>query len=156
MTNSEVRKLLTDFSVIGRDLLARGASKAADNLRPTDEQMAHVDSSGPRDQFVSKDGKVTGAHETPVLQARLPGTDVSVTQHPKDNVGSGTQVTSTNGQTTTADQVLDRAHDETHRKIDQLEDEADAVQDTTPEGKAKKQSILQRVKVMRVIDACVS
>lgn len=30
LTNSEARKLLPDFSLIGRDLLARGASKAAD------------------------------------------------------------------------------------------------------------------------------
>jgi hypothetical protein len=27
LTNSEVRKLLSDFSLIGRDLLTRGASK---------------------------------------------------------------------------------------------------------------------------------
>ena len=34
MTNAEVRKLVADVSVIGRDLLARGAGKLAETVRP--------------------------------------------------------------------------------------------------------------------------
>jgi hypothetical protein len=52
LTNSEVRKLLSDFSLIGRDLLARGASQAATKIGPDDEKMAKVDDPGPRGEFV--------------------------------------------------------------------------------------------------------
>jgi hypothetical protein len=39
LTNSEARKLLSDFSLIGRDLLAKGASKAATNIAPDQERL---------------------------------------------------------------------------------------------------------------------
>jgi hypothetical protein len=38
-TNSEARKLLSDFSLIGRDLLSKGASKAAEGLAPDQERL---------------------------------------------------------------------------------------------------------------------
>lgn len=50
-TNSEVRKLLTDFGLIGRDLLAVTASKAAETIRPDPEALAGVDQSAPHDEF---------------------------------------------------------------------------------------------------------
>lgn len=43
LTNSEARKLISDFSVVGRDLLARGLGKASEGLRPTEEQLRGVD-----------------------------------------------------------------------------------------------------------------
>jgi hypothetical protein len=43
LTNSEARKLVSDFSVIGRDLLARGLGKASEGLRPNEEQLKLVD-----------------------------------------------------------------------------------------------------------------
>src|ERR1700689_5150194 len=39
LTNSEARKLLSDFGLIGRDLLARSATKVAEALRPDEEQL---------------------------------------------------------------------------------------------------------------------
>ncbi|KIK80530.1 hypothetical protein PAXRUDRAFT_833465 [Paxillus rubicundulus Ve08.2h10] len=83
LTNSEVRKLLSDFSVIGRDLLAKGASKAAEALRPGEEALAHVDEPAPEEEFVTGGGRTTGPGETPVLDVKIPGTDMDVEQHPR-------------------------------------------------------------------------
>lgn len=55
VTNSEARKLVTDLSVIGRDLLSRGAAKAAGNIAPSPEELAGVDESTKRDEFVEDD-----------------------------------------------------------------------------------------------------
>ena len=83
-TNAEARKLLSDFGLIGRDLLARGASKAAENIAPPEHRLATVDESAPKDQFVSKDGRHVGPDETPVLETRIPGTDHKIERHPRD------------------------------------------------------------------------
>lgn len=72
LTNSEARKLLSDFGVIGRDLLARGAAKAADALRPDEEQLAKVNHSAPQDQFHTEGGRVAGPGEKPVFDTKLP------------------------------------------------------------------------------------
>ena len=72
MTNSEARKLLSDFGVIGRDLLARSAAKAAETLRPDEEQLAKVNHSAPQDQFISEGGRVAGPGEKPVFDKELP------------------------------------------------------------------------------------
>ena len=71
MTNAEVRKLVADFSVIGRDLLARGAGKLAETARPDDARLAQVDESAPSNQFVTEGGRVAGPDETPVSDMRL-------------------------------------------------------------------------------------
>ena len=73
LTNSKVRKLLSDFSLIGRDLLARDASKAAGRLRPDSEALAHVNDSAPQDQFLIEGGRKVGPNETPVPAAKVPG-----------------------------------------------------------------------------------
>ncbi|GLB36910.1 putative protein of unknown function (DUF4449) [Lyophyllum shimeji] len=83
LTNSEVRKLLTDFSVIGRDLLATGLSKAAETVAPPKEAVAEAHKPAPSDQFVSAGGKPVGTKETPVVEAKVPGTETNVQQHPK-------------------------------------------------------------------------
>ena len=72
LTNSEARKLLSDFGVIGRDLLARGAAKVSENLRPDEEQLARVNHTAPQDQFVTEGGRATGPGEKPVFDAKLP------------------------------------------------------------------------------------
>ena len=66
MTNAEVRKLVADFSVIGRDLLARGAGKLAETARPDEARLAQVDDAAPSNQFVTEGGRVAGPDETPV------------------------------------------------------------------------------------------
>ena len=66
MTNAEVRKLLADFSVIGRDILARTAGKVAETVRPDEERLRQIGDAAPPDQWVSKDGKIAGPNQTPV------------------------------------------------------------------------------------------
>lgn len=65
-TNSEVRKLFADFTIIGRDLLARSTAKVADKIRPDEERLRTVDDSARSDQFITKGGRVVGPNETPV------------------------------------------------------------------------------------------
>ena len=72
LTNSEARKLLSDFGVIGRDLLARGAAKVAENIRPDEEQLSKVNHSAPQDQFITEGGRVAGPGDKPILDATLP------------------------------------------------------------------------------------
>ena len=66
LTNAEVRKLLSDFSVIGRDLFARGAMKVAEQARPNEERLRTVDDSAPNDTFHTEGGRTAGPNETPV------------------------------------------------------------------------------------------
>ncbi|KAF8890527.1 hypothetical protein CPB84DRAFT_1816344 [Gymnopilus junonius] len=84
LTNSEVRKLLSDFSLIGRDLLSKGAVKVAETIAPNPDKLAQVDQSAPNDQFITEGGRVVGPNETPVLEARLPGTQKTVRHHPHE------------------------------------------------------------------------
>lgn len=72
LTNSEARKLLSDFGVIGRDLLARGAAKVAENIRPDEEQLSKVNHSAPQDQFITEGGRAAGPGEKPILDTQLP------------------------------------------------------------------------------------
>ena len=72
LTNSEARKLLSDFGVIGRDLLAKTAVKAAEKIRPDEEQLSKVDHSAPQDQFVTEGGRIAGPGEKPILDTKLP------------------------------------------------------------------------------------
>ncbi|PFH46331.1 hypothetical protein AMATHDRAFT_70122 [Amanita thiersii Skay4041] len=83
LTNSEVRKLLSDFSTIGRDLLAKGAHKAAEQIAPPEEKLRGVDQAGPEDHFVSEGGRPVGTEETPTLDVRVPGTDARIKDQPR-------------------------------------------------------------------------
>ncbi|KAI0954376.1 hypothetical protein AcV7_007628 [Taiwanofungus camphoratus] len=109
LTNAEVRKLLADFGVIGRDLLARGASKVADAARPDEERLRTVDDTAPKDQFVSADGRTVGPDETPVLEARIPGTSTTIAQHPRDELGTGATVKHGNGEAKSGTSALNDA-----------------------------------------------
>ncbi|KAF4574250.1 hypothetical protein EYR40_006036 [Pleurotus pulmonarius] len=112
LTNAEVRKLFTDFSVIGRDLLAISASKASEQMRPSEDQLRGVDEPAPQDQFITEGGRVAGPNETPVLEARVPGTDHHVTQHPKDEFGTGATIKTESGDTVPASAAYDQARSE--------------------------------------------
>ncbi|RXW16225.1 hypothetical protein EST38_g9633 [Candolleomyces aberdarensis] len=70
LTNSEVRKLLSDFALIGRDLISIGASKTSTLLAPHPDKLAEVDRPAPHDQWVTEGGRVVGTNETPVLQLK--------------------------------------------------------------------------------------
>jgi hypothetical protein len=86
LTNSEVRKLLYDFSVIGRDLLARGAAKTAELIAPSEAKLREVDQSAPNDQFITEGGRVAGPGETPILEGKIPGTDKKIRAHPHEEI----------------------------------------------------------------------
>lgn len=49
-TNSEFRKLLKDVGILGRDVAADAAAKAADAARPSEEQLNQVDETAPSNQ----------------------------------------------------------------------------------------------------------
>jgi len=86
LTNSEVRKLLSDFGLIGRDLLAIGASKAASKIAPPEEKLRQVDAAAPHDQFITEGGRKTqDLNETPVLEAGIPGTEKQIRHHPYES-----------------------------------------------------------------------
>ncbi|TDL13121.1 hypothetical protein BD410DRAFT_615157, partial [Rickenella mellea] len=109
LTNAEARKLLGDFSIIGRDILARGAVHAAEGIRPDQERLQHIDQSAPKDTFITEGGRQAGPNETPVLEAKVPGTDTRVTQHPRDDVGYGAKIKTGDGNTYTGDEARQRA-----------------------------------------------
>ncbi|KAJ7684251.1 hypothetical protein DFH06DRAFT_1155114 [Mycena polygramma] len=55
LTNAEMRKLITDVGTVGRDLLAKGAAKAAEAVSPSPDQLARADDPAPHDHFVDED-----------------------------------------------------------------------------------------------------
>ncbi|GBE81549.1 hypothetical protein SCP_0312780 [Sparassis crispa] len=92
LTNSEVRKLISDFAVIGRNLLARGAVKIAEQTRPDQERLRQVDEPGLDNRFFSEGEHEVGLNETPIPGARIPGTDIRISQHPGEEVGQGAKI----------------------------------------------------------------
>jgi hypothetical protein len=106
-TNSEVRKLLSDFGLIGRDLLSKAAAKAAEGIAPPHDQLANVDNAGPQDEFTTAGGRKTGTDETPVLEARVPGTDHVISHHPDQPEPT----VETNGHVQGASQAVDEGQD---------------------------------------------
>ncbi|KAG8909986.1 hypothetical protein FRC00_009079, partial [Tulasnella sp. 408] len=99
LTNSEARKLLSDIQLIGRDLFARGAIKAGEKARPTQEQLAQVDDAAPSDNFASSSGPV-GTTATPQVGGNVGGRQV--THDPKTG---NTIITHPDGTTQTAGSV---------------------------------------------------
>jgi hypothetical protein len=69
-TNSEVRKILSDFSVIGRDILARTASHAAESVRPDQDAHTKVDRPALFDQFEASGSSQTRPKGSPEGQVR--------------------------------------------------------------------------------------
>ncbi|KAH8992986.1 hypothetical protein EDB92DRAFT_520703 [Lactarius akahatsu] len=124
VTNREVRKILADFSVIGREILARTASQVADHVRPTHEALADVDRpvdrASPDDQFESAGGKKVGPDETPVAELNVPATDGAARLHPHGGV-----------EVVHEEQVLDasQAVDKTQGRAREVADEATAIAD---------------------------
>ncbi|KAI0336661.1 hypothetical protein GY45DRAFT_1376920 [Cubamyces sp. BRFM 1775] len=158
LTNAEVRKLLTDFSVIGRDILARTASKVADKARPDEERLRQVDESAPRDQFVSEGGRLVGPDETPVLEARIPGTDTTIAQHPREELGHGATVKQGNGEVKSGAEAINEAQQRKDEAIErakrQKEDVnnavgGDPVPDDRADAEAKKSGLMGKIRGMR-------
>ncbi|KAJ7084656.1 hypothetical protein B0H15DRAFT_888282 [Mycena belliarum] len=55
LTNGEMRKLLTDAGTVGRDLLSKGAAKAAEAVAPHPDQLQRADDPAPQDHFHDDD-----------------------------------------------------------------------------------------------------
>ncbi|KAJ7494254.1 hypothetical protein B0H11DRAFT_930182 [Mycena galericulata] len=55
LTNAEMRKLLADAGTVGRDLLAKGAVKAAEGIAPDPEELRRADDPAPQDHFHDDD-----------------------------------------------------------------------------------------------------
>jgi hypothetical protein len=133
LTNSEVRKLLSDFSVIGRDILAKGASKVAESLRPGEEELSRVDEAAPQDEFITKGGHKAGPSETPVPEVKVPGTDAVVEHHPRADdatvtTGDGSQISGKQiaGEGRAAvDDVKDNAKDKVSQAQNTVQEKAD-------------------------------
>lgn len=162
LTNSEVRKLVSDFAVIGRDLLARGAAKVADAARPDPERLQKVDDTAPKDQFISEGGRVVGPDETPVLEARIPGTDTTVKQHPKEKLGHGATVHQGNGEVKSGAQAINEAQQRKDELYEQGYNEAsrqkddtlnavggDPVPDNGEDAEAKKNGLMGKLRGMK-------
>lgn len=159
LTNSEIRKLLSDFGLIGRDLLAQGTHKLADAIAPHEEQLRHVDEPGPQDQFVSQGGTKVGTGKTPVLDVKIPGTDKSVKQHPKEGE---TVVRDASGDERPVGEVREEAAkkvDETTPKAqvsaeetkEKMREQPQGVKEgtTTEEAEKKKLGLLDKMKGVR-------
>ncbi|WVQ82003.1 hypothetical protein IAT38_004130 [Cryptococcus sp. DSM 104549] len=107
LTNSEARKLLNDFGIIGRDIFATAATKAADQARPTQEQLDTIDQEAPSHEWIGADGQRHGPNETPHVQVKGPnGTQVSY--NPKDAPNQAT-VVDHHGETRTAGEAYSAA-----------------------------------------------
>lgn len=94
LTNSEARKLFSDFSVIGRDLLSKTAAKASETIAPSEEELRRADEVAPEDQFISAGGRRVGLDTTPTFEASIPGTRSTIRSHPSDH---GTRLYSQEG-----------------------------------------------------------
>ncbi|KAH9925978.1 uncharacterized protein B0H18DRAFT_1085153 [Fomitopsis serialis] len=141
-----VRKLIADFSVIGRDLLARGAGKLAETARPDEARLAQVDDTAPHNQFVTEGGRVAGPDETPIVEARIPGTDTRVAQHPKAELGQGA---------TSGDQAAREANAKKEELKPTAEDDTlntvggDPVPDDSTDAEAKKNGLMGKIRGVR-------
>ncbi|GAA5822401.1 hypothetical protein JCM11251_006326 [Rhodosporidiobolus azoricus] len=62
-TNSEARKLLKDIGLLGRDVAADAAVKAAEVARPNEDQLRQVDEPAPSNQWVGPNGEVRGEND---------------------------------------------------------------------------------------------
>lgn len=175
LTNSEARKLLGDFSLIGRDLFATGAAKAAEAARPDPERMARVDDPAPHGQFVTEGGRTIDAQsgETPVLEASIPHPtqegNVTIKQHPKADVGTGATIEHPDGTTMSGaeakeraaqqgGQALDEGRERAMREQEQVQGEVQQTDDPDEQKEIAKGSLKSRIagyKVRFYFRACM-
>ncbi|KAG8928965.1 hypothetical protein FRC02_006163 [Tulasnella sp. 418] len=147
LTNSEARKLLSDASVIGRDLFARGASKAAERARPSPEQLSRVDDAAPAETWESRDG-TAGTGQTPVVSATTSG-GKGITHDPNTgatHVHTGSSTLSPTEVKHKAEATYQDTKDRTKREADDVARTADARGETDEEkAQAGKQTLKERI-----------
>ncbi|TXT08906.1 hypothetical protein VHUM_03034 [Vanrija humicola] len=115
-TNGEVRKLLKDFGVLGRDLFANAAGKASNAARPSKEELARVDDAAEKNTWIGPDGTKTGPNEHPQLNVNLPDGG-RINYDPRDDPRNA-QVRDDQGHTSSAGQVADAYRQEKHKVED--------------------------------------
>lgn len=158
MTNSEARKLLSDFSVIGRDLLSKTAAKAAETMAPSEEALRRADDPEQSNRFINEDGRPTDAAGSSTLQVPLPGTSAAVTR------GADGDTRLINGETSYGpDDVRERGRDVAGKSVETGRQAASAgrrnVEDIrsseapVQEAQSKKAGLMDRMKGVTV---CVS
>jgi hypothetical protein len=81
-----------------------------------------------------------GPHDTPLPEARIPGTDVRVSQHPKSDLGNAKIV---NG---------DRVQGGIGQASEAADDVVNGVQDATMDSDNKKRGLVDKVRDLRVRD----
>ncbi|KAA1478008.1 hypothetical protein DENSPDRAFT_867808 [Dentipellis sp. KUC8613] len=154
-TNSEVRKLLSDFSLIGRDLLARGAAKAADSVRPDPDALANIDRPAPQDEFQTAGGQKVGPDETPVAEVNIPipgHEDAQIRHHPKE----GTEVEH-EGEVRKGDEAVQEAKERAQGTSDQaakvageqVQSTQEELDDENTDPEMKKQGLKARFQNMK-------
>ncbi|KAI0028014.1 hypothetical protein K488DRAFT_90191 [Vararia minispora EC-137] len=163
-TNSEARKLLTDFSILGRDILARATVHVADMIRPGDEKLRQVDQSAPAHQFRTEGGQIARPSETPVAETTIPGVNGAVLL---DHEG-GVQV-NVDGQQLSPDQARERAAKAAGTRASEAADQAgpamdnaaaetsrtiEQVQRGEADIEARKSGFMTRLAGFRVIIEC--
>lgn len=138
---------MSDFSIIGRDLLAKGTHKIAEAIAPKEDDLAHVDEAGPHNKFVSEGGREVGPDTTPVLDINVPGTDAEVKQHPKEDA----VVQDAYGNEHRVDEVKSQARvsaeDAKGKMREEAQEAKEAVIADEPE---KKKGLLEKMKGVRV------
>lgn len=134
LTNAEVRKLIGDFGVIGRDLLARGAAKTAELARPDEDRLRQVDEPGPDHKFISEGGREVGPDQTPVPEVRVPCTGHRVAQDPGRELGEGTAVKTEQGDVYRSDELVDEAQRRKDELVERAGNEARSHAEDVQEG----------------------
>lgn len=132
-TNSEMRKVISDLGLVGRDLFATVAANTAEKARPSEEQLNQVDQEAPSNQWVSKDGKTVGTGETPILQAKVGGQTLE--HDPKAPASEGLRHIDRDGNTTTAGDAKQKADEARQAKEDAKAQAAGGLKQAANEGK---------------------
>jgi hypothetical protein len=103
--------------VIGRDILARAASHAAESVRPNPDSLANVDRPAPSDQFETAGGQQVGPKETPIAELNVPKSNTTVRHDPHEGVEvkHGDEVR-------TAGQAADEAREHIYEERDRAQD----------------------------------
>ncbi|KAJ7753393.1 hypothetical protein DFH07DRAFT_886813 [Mycena maculata] len=91
LTNAEMRKLLTDAVTLGRDLLAKGAAKAAESVAPDPEALRRADDPAPQDQF-HEDDPLANAKNQAVTNTLQPSASASSASDDPDSSSSDSDV----------------------------------------------------------------
>ena len=156
LTNSEVRKLFSDISVIGVDILSKGAIHLAQKIAPTDEELLNVDRSAPDDEFITAGGRPVGPEETAVPEISVPGTSKTLQQHPNENEpriveANGTEKT-TGEVTQQVEGIFGESRDRAHQNGAEAFDKAQGhpVTDSPPDTEGKKMGMREKMRQMGV------